>query len=258
MAAIPVYPPVLTDANWQTQKGIIAKVVKGETGIGAELIKLKTRYDTLAQAWSHFNPMARNDIMTMSLHDVVNLKQLAHNETVKITAVTQQAGHLRTMLVDLGGKWTRSLVVPKATATHVGTTMVGALDTLVHTLGAVNVDNEYHVLEGNVQQRVTIEQNQLKVLMKAVNVGLKAMIGKSAPKDFETHLKQPVRGVGAWIGKANSPYNDLYHADWEPYIGDTNVAKLDNPTKVGTAVLNIASALQDLRVRTGLSNSDIN
>lgn len=35
------YPPILTNANWQKEKGLIAKIVAGETGIGAALTKLQ-------------------------------------------------------------------------------------------------------------------------------------------------------------------------------------------------------------------------
>jgi hypothetical protein len=41
----PAYPEILTSTKWDKEKGILAKVFKGETGVGAALIDLKKHYD---------------------------------------------------------------------------------------------------------------------------------------------------------------------------------------------------------------------
>lgn len=50
--AIPKYPAVLTEANWNKNKGLLAKVA-GETGVGAQMKVVKARFDDVK--WEMFD-----------------------------------------------------------------------------------------------------------------------------------------------------------------------------------------------------------
>ena len=43
----PSWPPALSLSGWNSKKGVIAKVVKGETGIGAKITEAHGAYDKI-------------------------------------------------------------------------------------------------------------------------------------------------------------------------------------------------------------------
>src|SRR5665213_2142073 len=57
----PTIPAILTDANWQKEKGVVAKLVKRETGIGELMKQLATAYGTVD--WTKFDPYVSLDAL---------------------------------------------------------------------------------------------------------------------------------------------------------------------------------------------------
>jgi hypothetical protein len=79
MSKMSAYPPELTDPVWKKKKSITA----GETGIGAELRKLKTAYDNID--WEAFEKLDDFD----GLDELKKAKGKADSELSKVTALTK-------------------------------------------------------------------------------------------------------------------------------------------------------------------------
>ncbi len=78
------YPAILTKAEWDKQKGILAKV-KGETGVGAACDKAESAYDGID--WTEFNiegVLKAGDAVAIREH--VNAAKLVYKEKVMPTS----------------------------------------------------------------------------------------------------------------------------------------------------------------------------
>jgi hypothetical protein len=149
-------PKILTVADWNAKKGVIAKMA-GETGIGAALAKLKTDWDKVD--WAEIDPdaavtkHAKNGTMTSQALD--QLEPIAKENIHKVEPVRNQLKAIVKLTGDIETKWKTSKVIPSSSRVHVGN-MKTTADQLNIALKSIDNDWKY------ARERVNKEEARLK------------------------------------------------------------------------------------------------
>ena len=112
----PAIPEILTERNWQKNKGIIAKS-QGETGIGARMKKIaaahaRVKWDVFSVAKSipNFSERTRDNLE--------KLKQEAEAEKVKCLAIRSDVLQLAQEANNLSREWEKSKLIPASSRKH--------------------------------------------------------------------------------------------------------------------------------------------
>src|ERR1051325_2947629 len=111
------YPAILTDANWQKEKGIVAKIVVKETGIGALMKALKDTFDGVD--WNKFDPYATLvATKDRTPENIDKCFEIAKTEATKLEGVRKAAFALRDRAKVLATEWSKSKVIPSSSRKH--------------------------------------------------------------------------------------------------------------------------------------------
>jgi hypothetical protein len=115
--ALPAYPAMLTDKDWQKHKGVIAKMA-GETGIGAQMDKTETAWKKIAWAkfdaakiWADMNPK--------KVEDYDKKLEEAKKEHAKLDPVKKELWALRDLATKVTEGWKANKLIPKSSREHV-------------------------------------------------------------------------------------------------------------------------------------------
>jgi hypothetical protein len=115
--AIPKYPPELTQAQWNTNKGLIAKASAGATGLGPLMLQCEALYK--AVAWNKFD-------VTKVLAGGATGEQAqegykaAYNEFAqKVTPLVKKVTELHNKSVTIEATFLKSKLIPKSTTAYV-------------------------------------------------------------------------------------------------------------------------------------------
>jgi hypothetical protein len=127
MPTIPAYPQILTTADWQRRKGVLAKVFKGETGVGELLGKMQKEWQKVD--WQIFDPSRSGPRKPpRTWRELDERRLLALNSDNILEGVSkklrQLADDLKKLVKDQG--WERSPAIPRPTRDHVERHMVQA------------------------------------------------------------------------------------------------------------------------------------
>ena len=110
-------PDILTVKNWNTKKGVIAKMA-GETGIGAALTQLKIEYDKVN--WELFDPARQTVSKYWQLDKIDGLASEAQKKIGELGALRKQLIAVSKLAATIEKKWVKSLVIPASSRAHVG------------------------------------------------------------------------------------------------------------------------------------------
>jgi hypothetical protein len=107
------YPAVLTKAGWDKNKGVIAKLVKSNTDVGAKLVELETAYKTSGFA----------TIKAFNGLDPIGFKEysdgLAKGLTAGIAALNNKLGPVKIVAKAAWDDFSKSKVIPKSSSDYV-------------------------------------------------------------------------------------------------------------------------------------------
>lgn len=117
MAKPPKLEAILTESDWSKHKGIVAKVVKHDTGIGAKMKEVSTAYGNVD--WDKFDAdKALDDAVTPK--DVDDAKSAAQQEYKgKVEALRDKVVALRDLADKTAKEWKKSPLVPSKSQKHV-------------------------------------------------------------------------------------------------------------------------------------------
>ncbi len=244
MTGVPVYPDILTVANWNKQKGIIAKVVKGETGIGARLTRLRSVYD--AVEWQYFDPSYSGPLRKPKTKAELDerLKQ-ARSKGGQLEALRKECFAVRDECKKLGDKWEKSLVVPKSTREHVQKKMVKACEDLALAAKSIDMDG-YERVQAEIDRIEKTGRQMLKGWMDRVEDRIPKVKVQPTVKNYKEIMHQQVRGVGTAISGIPE-YRQLYERDWEQKVGDGFMSGVTDGPKVIEKIDEIEKALERLK-----------
>lgn len=114
--AIPKIPPILTEAEWNKNKGTFAKMA-GETGIGRLMAAVKLFYDEVK--WSAFD--VRQALRpTDTAAQIDGQLKLAEAEYQKVTPLVKKLKELEVQAALTQQKFSKNKLIPKASTDYVG------------------------------------------------------------------------------------------------------------------------------------------
>lgn len=225
MGGKPVYPDTLTNRHWQKQKGIVAKVVKGETGIGAALDRLEKAFK--AVEWGYFDPRDAEKMKKPRTSEALAERlEIAKTKGNQLENVRKEAFKVRDLCKAVGDKWAKSTVVPKSSRVHVQVTMVNAANQLALDIKSID-DTGYKAVQAEID-RVEKAANQMfegwvdrlaKVIPQAK---------KNPTRDFYSkNMHQQVRGLSTAISKMEKYKKYHKQDDWNLLAGDRALENKD-------------------------------
>jgi hypothetical protein len=244
MADLPLYPNALKRDNWKKQKGLIANVVKGETGTGAKLDALYTKFQ--AVEWQYWFPMTGGSLKKPKTADQLEARILAgkYNKP-QLDKLRQEIAKVRKHCVDLGAKWSRSSVVPDSSVRHVKVVMVAACDVLDKSVEDA-AEGDYDQLAADIQRLQAQTLLLIKAAIKDLTKHLPAVKQTPTVEVYKAGLHNGVRGVGVVLAR-QPKYLALYNRDWLDKSGDDYMDGVHDGAEVLAKVTEIEGALRRLK-----------
>ena len=195
--ALPILPPILTNANWQKEKGVVAKVVKKETGLGALMDSLGTAFN--AVTWTKFDcKMALPSANVRSVEAVEKAIVDAKAEYAKVPAVQKAAYALRDKANATAAEWSKSKLIPSSSRKHVEEVAKAAdvLGVSCKSMDFKSFDEVKKELADNEEKA----KGMLATWIASIKTGISAVTAKPTIEEYNAKLYQKVRGLGTAIG----------------------------------------------------------
>jgi hypothetical protein len=219
MAMTIPYPAILTDANWQKEKGIVAKVVKKETGIGALMKTLKGTFD--AVDWNKFDPY---DLLPATKdrtpENIDKAFAVAKTEAVKLESIRKAAFTLRDRAKTLAAEWAKSKLIPSSSRKHLEA-VAAACENLALQCKSPDAGLFKKMRDENAANEAKGRQ-MLATWIASIKTGFSAVTANPTYETYNAKMYQKVRGLGTAIG--NIPQ---YKPKWSPIFGNAGFSKGD-------------------------------
>lgn len=239
MGGVPMYPAILTNANWQANKGKIAKLLKGKTGIGAELVTLQRKYNAIQ--WQLFDPKTGGPMpKPRTMQEVDERWEQAMKARPKLDALRKDIFAVRDKLKRLGDEWAKSKVVPASSRTHVQN-MVRAAEQFALEIKDID-DSGYKGVRAEIQRVEQVATQMLSKWVKGVETNIPKVKTTPTVAKYGEVLHQQVRGLGTAISKMPR-YKALYTTDWEKKVGDGFMRGVTDGEPVKKKVAEVEAAL---------------
>lgn len=204
---LPEIPDILKDANWQKEKGKFAKVFGGETGIGAQMNKLKAAYGKLDLAKTNVAMAYKN------LEEVDKAIATCKAELRKTDDVRKEAYALRDLARKVAADFKKNKLIPGATSLHLEN-VAKVADAFGVSVKSYDPTKDFEAAKKRIETTLELQRKILRDGMakcvSAVN-GVKG--GKATPEDWDKKAWQAIRAYSASVAK--SPELKAVHAEWK-------------------------------------------
>lgn len=237
-----MYPKILTNKDWQSKKGKIAKIA-GETGVGDLMVKAEALYKKVD--WTVFDAKQSQVIPPQPTVEEVNqgLKAAKAEYSTKVEPLRKALAALRDRAKEIAGKWKKTKLIPSSSTKH-ATEVAAEADRFFTELKSLDAHfKTFDEVLGEIAKREKIAREMLAGWIKKVKEGCKAVAADPTPKTYNDKLYQKVRGLGTAIGSIPE-----HKKKWTPVWGNAGFSKgikLDMDAEaLKTRVKQIAQALQ--------------
>ena len=189
---LPNYPGILKEADWQKNKGALAKAA-GETGVGAAM---KTLWD-LQQNTDWTNLGASTTYTSQGAVDEAIKKSKA--DLPKLEKLKAQAYTVRDLAKKAAEKFTANKLIPKSSADHARAVMAAAEHFGV-ALKSFDPTSDFEEARKRVIAREDIGRNQLKKSIATVESEV-VKVDKDTVvyEEWQKFWSGPLRGLGASV-----------------------------------------------------------
>jgi len=219
MAQTISYPAILTDANWQKEKGIVAKIVSKETGIGALMKTLKTTFDGVD--WNKFDPYeAMVATKDRTPENIAKAMAVAKTEAVKLEGVRKAAFALRDRAKVLSAEWAKSKLIPSSSRKHLDAVAL-ACENLALSCKSPDA-GLFKKMQDEIAANELKGRQMLATWIQSIKSGFAAVSSDPTYKTYNDKMYQKVRGLGTAVG--NIPQ---YKAKWSPVFGNAGYSRGD-------------------------------
>lgn len=243
MSPLPVYPTILRQSDWNAKKGVIAKVFKDDTGLGAQLAQLYADFNKVE--WQYWFPLAGGKLPRIQTEAELDTRiQQAKQKQSQINNLRTDVQALSKMCENIGAKWARSKVVPDSTVRHVRIKMAAALDQLDDDLAAIK--GEYEVVRADIRRLQQKAAQFLGPAIRDLEKHLPAIKKTPTVALYQDGLHNGVRGVGVVLAKLPQ-YKQLYRDDWQDKADDDYMRNVKDGKPVLDKVKEIEGALRRLK-----------
>ena len=250
MIADPIWPAILTNADWQKRKGAVSKLV-GKTGVGEAMTAAKALFDKIS-----FVKMTAQDILPQD-RDIPTIKERRKQAAAYYASTIVSARTAVKKIVDAAEetakKFKANKLVPKSSTEH-ATAVSKAADLMWMTLK----DNSAFFDDASKSFDTMIAVKQKGATDEAATLGTTVTNLEKAPKET---LATPT--VAGWSQGGESSHQRcrsmcnairnipelkaIYWATWQPYgnddHGDVKAGAADEGTKIEAKVATVAKSL---------------
>lgn len=244
-------PIILTDANWQKEKGAIAKLA-GETGIGSALKELDKRHK--AVDWTKITAEGYGKLH--SVEEVDEAVKKAKSYYAKyVQPLRDQALAISKLASATADKFKKNRMIPASSAKHVQSlgdsasqyaTELKSLDAEFATFG------EY---KKKLEKQIADQRKMIGPSMAKLAKGIKDALANPTREQWIESMQQNCRSVCNGL-KVVPEWNAAFWKTWEKNDGTRFLSQLDGTTgdvqKIQREVLRILEDLKKLKVGLGI------
>jgi hypothetical protein len=256
MFANPDWPVILTNADWQKKKGVVAKIA-GETGIGEAMTAAQTEFNKIN--WKSF---AATDLLPADRHSnsgLLKKRQAAlayHGKTVEPVRTKLKA--LNTLAKAVAEKWKKNKLIPAGSVKTVEAVATAAnnlsIDLMNNSINFTEAWKSYDDVIENNKKKAAIEINKIKTTIGNLESAITEYIKnptKKAWADGNTSVHQRCRSMCNTI-RAVEELDAKYWTTWQPFGDFYNKDAPDNnpeeEKKIMTQkVRTVVTALKDFK-----------
>jgi hypothetical protein len=221
------YPQELLAANWDKNKGTLAKMA-GETGIGAALTKLKALHAAID--WTQLTANGYGKLHDAAEIDAAEKKAKAYY-AAKVQPYMSAAQGVRTLATDVAKKFAANKLIPKQSTAYVAS-VAKAAD--VVAVACKSLDAEFKTFaeyRGKLKQQIEGQQKLIRPNIEKLKTGLAACIKDPTRASWNTHVKQQCRSINNGV-QVNPEWKKRFGAVWIKYDGETFYGKLKDEAKL--------------------------
>jgi uncharacterized protein YhaN len=243
MSPQPVYPTILRQSDWNSKKGVVAKIFKEDTGLGAQLGQLYTDFNKVE--WQYWYPLAAGKLPRIKTEAELDLRiQQAKQKKSQLTNLRADIQAISQMCETIGAKWAKSKLVPESSVRHVRVKMAAALDQLDTEIS--QIEGEYDDVRADLRRLQTAALKFLQPAISELEKHLPKVKKTPTVAAYNAGLHNGVRGVGVVLAKLPQ-YKALYLADWKDQADDDFMARVKDGKPVLDKVTEIEGGLKRLK-----------
>ena len=222
----PEYPNILTNANWQKNKGKIAKMA-GETGIGDLMKKCWDTYQGIN--WRKFQliEVAAGQGMNWTQQDIDDAYKEALKEGGKIKVLDDASRALERSALALAAEWKKDKLIPAASAKHVQLVSDEAKKfNYLITMGTISAALDKEKKETEDAQAILLaewKKNYVRLLHAAK--GFEAAVKNVTLETYQGIWSQQIRMIGTtlpMLAKDHPEFKAEYDI-WKQFSNKLNI-----------------------------------
>lgn len=241
---IPTIPPILTEADWNKHKGVIAKMA-GETGIGAAMKSFKAAFDRVE--WIHFS--VKQSYKNIAEIDAQQKAVMA--EGSKIEPIRKELFKLRDVAKAAEEKFKKSKLIPSTSTQQVQKIQKAAEDFALTMKSMDSVLKEFESSRAKVTNRENITKAAVVSYLGKVEAGIKRVTAKPTGDEFASFWKEEIRGMGAAISKTPT-LAPTFSPVWQKLSAQSYLpGSAATPQVVKAKLAEVQKALNDVKKVTG-------
>ncbi len=252
------WPEALTSVNWQKKKGALAKM-SGKTDVGAAMTAAKAEFDKIDWDKLDVAQMARADRKSIAKIKEAKAAAMTHVTSVIEGKVRPKVKEIKDLASDAQAEWTKSKLIPKASADHAKLVATKADQYWVALKGgSVAISkllDEYDRLVTTVERHQQDAIGKLDPQIKALEKALKDCLPRPSKANYLGHPSKPESVHQRCRSMCNSialfpAMKAKYFATWAVY-GDKYPEGAPDGDKEAAAVqkmlVEIAASLADVK-----------
>ena len=186
----PVYPVILTKADWDKKKGVFAKLFTGETGVGAAMTAAKAAYDKMDRAT--LSPKQQYKTFA-ELDEAFEAAKKAYGP---VEACRKLLHTLSSKANDAAGKFKASKVVPASATAHALAISKAAGDLAVELK---SLDEAFKAVRKNVQAKYDIAKKNILAGVALCESNGPKVLKDPTPDNYSSVLWQGLRTLAAAV-----------------------------------------------------------
>ena len=245
---IPQYPDALTNASWQKNKGLIAKMA-GETGIGDLMKKAVTAYG--AVDWRKFKiaEVAAGSGMGRTQQDIDDAVKEALKEGPKIKALDKAVRDIEVAAKKLAADWKNNKKIPAASVKY------------AQEISDAALAFDFQITMGTISAALMAQKKETEDSLKALHAEFDKLNDKLREyiDKFEGEAKKAtlakytefwseyIRGPGTVLPTLIKNHPEI-KADWEIWKQFSNKLKVpESEEEFQTQIANLVKVAKDLK-----------
>jgi hypothetical protein len=207
-------PAILTEANWNKNKGTFAKMA-GETGVGAALKKLTDLYNAID--WAQLEAGGYGKLHNNEEVDAALVKAKAYYAS-KVEPVRTQLRAVEKLGNDTAAKFKANKLIPGASTKHVQNLATEADHFAVELK---SLDTEFKTFEAAKQklaEQIKLQINMMKPSLAKLAEGIKKTLANPTKEEWGNSMAQQCRSVCNGL-KVVPEWNAQFWKTWEKNDG---------------------------------------